>query len=37
MAAFKANFNIIILFCIFLIVNACNKTSPKLIVENKTS
>ena len=34
MAAFNANFNIIILFCIFLIVNACNKTSPKLIVEN---
>ncbi|MDC6451236.1 penicillin-binding protein activator [Alphaproteobacteria bacterium] len=37
MATLKANFNIIILFCIFLIVNACNKTSPKVIVENKTS
>ena len=37
MTAFNANFNIIILFCIFLIVNACNKTSSKLIVEKKTS
>ena len=37
MATLKANFNIIILFCIFLIVNACNKNNPKLIVENKTS
>ena len=37
MAVFKSNLNIIILFCTFLIVNACNKTNPKLIVENKTS
>tara|TARA_B110001450_G_scaffold221944_1_gene218247 strand:- start:442 stop:1917 length:1476 start_codon:yes stop_codon:yes gene_type:complete len=35
MAAFQANLNIIILLCIFLIVNACNKTNPKVIVENK--
>ena len=35
MAVFKANLNVIILLCIFLIVNACNKTTPKLIVESK--
>ena len=35
MAVLKFNYNIIILFCIFLIISACNKTSPKLIVENK--
>jgi len=37
MATFNTNFNIIILFCIFLIVNACNKTSSKLIFEKKTA
>jgi branched-chain amino acid transport system substrate-binding protein len=37
MTVLKANFNIIILFCIFLIINACNSTSPKLIVDNKAS
>ena len=35
MNVFKTNFNIIILLCIFLIVNACNKNNSKLIVENK--
>ena len=37
MLVLKFNLNIIILFCIFLIVNACNKTSPKLIVENNST
>ena len=37
MAVFKTNLNIILLLCIFLIVNACNQTRPKLIVENKNS
>ena len=27
-------YNIIILFCIFFMINACNKNSPKIIVEN---
>ena len=35
MAVFKSNHNILILLCIFLIINACNKTRTKLIVENK--
>ena len=37
MTIFKNNHNIIILLCIFLIVNACNNTSQKIIVENKDS
>ena len=37
MTIFKDNLNIIILLCIFLIVNACNKTNPKVIVEDKNS
>ena len=37
MDVFKINLNIIILLCIFLIVNGCNITNPKLIVENKNS
>ena len=37
MTIFKDNLNIIILLCIFLIVNACNKTNPKIIVEDKNS
>ena len=28
------NYNIIILFCIFFMINACNKNPPKIIVEN---
>ena len=30
-----SNSNIIILLCIFLIVNGCNQTIPKIIVEKQ--
>ena len=30
-----SNSNIIILLCIFLIVNGCNRTIPKIIVEKQ--
>ena len=30
-----SNSNIIILLCIFLIVNGCNQTIPKIIVEKR--
>ena len=32
----NVSYNIIILFCIFFMINACNKTTPKIVVENKT-
>ena len=31
-----SNSNIIILICIFLIVNGCNQTIPKIIVEKQS-
>ena len=30
-----SNSNIIILLCIFLIVNGCNRTIPKIVVEKQ--
>ncbi len=35
MAVLKINYNIIILFCILFMIHACNKTVPKIVVENK--
>ena len=35
MRSLNSNVNIIILFCIFLIVNACNQTTTKIIVEKQ--
>ena len=35
MTIFIYNINIIILLCIFLIVNGCNRTIPKIVVEKQ--
>ena len=37
MGSSNSNINIIILLCIFLLVNACNQTIPKIIVEKQNS
>jgi len=37
MGSSNSNINIIVLLCIFLIVNACNQTIPKVIVEKQNA